>query len=247
MHILVLGASGNVGKLVLQQLLGRGHDVRAIVRAPESMPSSLVSDPHLTLIKASLLDIGVDELSTHVKGCDVVIQTLGHNMHYGRIPALGIWLNPHNLVVKATQMVCDSISKVDPTSPIRFILLNTAGVINPDGSDKHVRRGLENKLVSFMNAALPPYADSVRSAKYISTQVGTKFVEWTTVRPDGFIDGDVSEYTVVESIQHPFYTPDKVTKANIAHFMCELVDNPKTWAQWKYKMPVIFDTNQPPK
>ncbi|KAF9956583.1 hypothetical protein BGZ70_009836 [Mortierella alpina] len=249
MRVLVLGGSGNVGKLVLQQLLGRGHDVRAIVRTPESMPTSLSSEPKLSLIKANLLELSVDDLSTHVKGCDAVICTLGHNMNYGRIPAIGVWLNPHDLVVRATQMVCDSINKVQPANPIKFIILNTVGVLNPDGSDKHVRSGFEKRAVAFMSAALPPYTDSVRSAQYISTQVGTghKHIEWTAVRPDSFIDGDVSEYTVLDTITHPFYVAEKITKANIAHFMCELMDDPIKWAQWKFKMPVLIDTHQPAK
>ncbi|KAG0368901.1 hypothetical protein BC939DRAFT_502342 [Gamsiella multidivaricata] len=249
MRVLVLGGSGNVGKLVLQQLLARGHEVRAIIRTPENLPSILSSDSKLSVIKANLLDISIDDLASHVQGYDTVISTLGHSMNYGRVPGLGIWINPHDLVVRATQMVCDSINKAQPTNPIRFILLNTVGVINPDGSDTHVRSGFEKRLVSVMTAVLPPYADSVRSANYISKEVGTgsKYVEWTAVRPDGFIDGEISEYRVLDSIQHAFYEPDKITKANIAHFMCELVENPKTWEQWKFKMPVLIDTHQPSK
>ena len=145
-------------------------------------------------------------------------------------------------------MVCESINKLGPANPIKFVLLNTVGVENPDGSDKHVRSGFENNMVAFMNATVPPYTDSVRSAKYISeVGRGQKHVEWVTVRPDGFIDGEMSEYTVLESTMHPFYTPDKITKANIAHFMCELLDEPKKWEQWRFKMPVIIDTNQPGK
>ncbi|KAG0003846.1 hypothetical protein BGZ80_011714 [Entomortierella chlamydospora] len=249
MRALVLGGSGNVGRLVLQQLLERGIQVRALVRTPEAMPNTLSANPSLSIIKANLLDLSVDDLASHVKGCDAVICTLGHNMNYGRIPALGVWLNPRDLVVKATKMICDSINEVQPESPIRFILLNTVGVLNPDGSDKHVRGGAERGLVSLLTALLPPYTDSVRSAQYISTQVGakSKFIEWCTVRPDGFIDGEISEYKVLDSVQHAFYTPDKITKANIAHFMCELVENPKTWEEWKFKMPVLIDTNQPSK
>ncbi|KAF9962952.1 hypothetical protein BGZ65_007036 [Modicella reniformis] len=249
MRVLVLGGSGNVGKLVLQQLLERGAEVRAIVRTPESLPSTISSNPKLSIIKASLLHLSVDELASHLKDCDVVISTLGHNMSYGSVPAIGVWLNPRDLVVKATQMVCDAINKLQPVSPIRFILLCTVGVSNPDGSDRHVRNGFENTMVSLMTAILPPYTDSVRSADYISKQVGTdnNFIEWTVVRPDGFIDGEISEYRILDSIQHAFYEADKITKANIAHFMCELVENAKTWEEWKYKMPIIIDTNQPGK
>jgi len=89
MRVLVLGGSGNVGKLVLQQLLGRGHEVHAIVRTPEAMPATLTSEPKLSLIKANLLDLSVDDLATRLKGCDAIVCTLGHNLNYGRIPAIG--------------------------------------------------------------------------------------------------------------------------------------------------------------
>ncbi|KAF9435826.1 hypothetical protein BGZ76_005429 [Entomortierella beljakovae] len=250
MRVLVLGGSGNVGKLVLSQLLARdGADVHAIVRNPDALPSSLSSNPKLSLVKSNILELSVDELSTHVRGCDTVICTLGHGLNYGRIPAIGIWFNPHDLVVRTTKMVCDAINIVQPDSPIKFIILNTVGVENPDGSDTHVRKPTERRLVSFMKAVLPPYTDSVLSAEYISKDVGTKskYIEWTVVRPDGFIDGEVSEYKLLDSIQHSFYEADKVTRANIAHFMCDLASNPKTWETWKFKMPVIIDANQPPK
>jgi hypothetical protein len=29
--------------------------------------------------------------------------------------------------------------------------------------------------------------------------------------------------------------------ANVAHFMCELLTNPKTWTDWKAKLPVIVN------
>lgn len=88
-RVLVLGGTGNVGKLILKQLLERGVQVRAIVRTPESLPSALSSNPKLTLVKGSLLHMSVDELASHVQGCSVVISTLGHNLNYGRVPAIG--------------------------------------------------------------------------------------------------------------------------------------------------------------
>ena len=89
MRVLVLGGSGNVGKLVVQQLLARGHEVHVIVRMPENMPSTLVSEPKLSLIKANLLDLSVNDVSAYMKGSDAVVCTLGHNLNYGRVPVLG--------------------------------------------------------------------------------------------------------------------------------------------------------------
>ncbi|KAF9974757.1 hypothetical protein BGZ73_001783 [Actinomortierella ambigua] len=250
MRAFVLGGSGNVGKLVLQQMLERGADVRALVRTPEAIPAELTANKNLTLIKGSLLHLSVDELAGYIKDCNAVIMTLGHGLSYGRIPALGVWLNPHELVVKATQMTSEAILKLQPREPIKFIILNTVGVSNPDGSDSYQPGMWERGLINFMKVVLPPYTDSVKSAVYISQQIGEKYkssLEWVVVRPDGFIDGEVSEYRLMEGIQHPFYEPDHVTKANIAHFMAELASNPNVWETWKFKMPIIIDASQPHK
>ncbi|KAK9720908.1 hypothetical protein K7432_003856 [Basidiobolus ranarum] len=246
MRVLVVGGTGNVGKLVLQQLLERGLEVRAIVRSPQSLPTTISTNPKLSVITASLLDLNEDELVGHVKGCDAVISTLGHNLNYGRIPILGIWAAPQDLVLSASKKLCSAIQKIQPAAPIKYILLNTTGVSNPAGTDTHVRSGLESVLVSTMQTLLPPYSDSVLSAQYVSKEIGTEnqYIEWTTVRPDGFIDGEISEYTLKPSPEHAFYQPDHTTKANIAHFMCELVVNSDTWNEWKFKMPIIIDAKQ---
>ncbi|KAI9201877.1 uncharacterized protein BJ171DRAFT_197029 [Polychytrium aggregatum] len=246
MKALIVGGTGNVGKLVVEQLLQRNVHVQAIVRSPDRIPSQLVANPSLTLIKASLLELSIDELAEHLRGCDVVISTLGHNLSYNGIPALGVWAPPQDLVEQASRNICHAIEKLQPSSPIRYIMLNTVGVANPDGSDTHTRSTFERSMVSLMTTVLPPYRDSVMSAAYLGKEVGTsnKYIEWVAVRPDGFIDGEVSSYSLFESIRHPFYAPEKVTKANIAHFMGELVTKPETWNQWKFKMPVIIDEKQ---
>ncbi|KNC98806.1 uncharacterized protein SPPG_05784 [Spizellomyces punctatus DAOM BR117] len=246
MRVLVVGGTGNVGKLLLQQLLERGVEVRAIVRSPESIPATISGNPKLSLIEASLLDISEDELITHIRGCDAVMSTLGHNMHLGSIPFLGIWAAPHDLVLRASKNLCGAIEKIRPETPIKFILLNTVGVTNPAGTDVGVRSRTERAIFWTLEALIPPHKDNVRAAEYINKEIGTgnQFIEWTAVRPDAFIDGDVSEYTTHESIQHSLFDVNDTTKANIAHFMAELATNPETWATWKGKMPVIIDAKQ---
>ena len=41
------------------------------------------------------------------------------------------------------------------------------------------------------------------------------------------------------------FAPGRTNMANVAHFMCELVTSPKTWAEWNGKLPVI--TNARPR
>ena len=66
-------------------------------------------------------------------------------------------------------------------------------------------------------------------------------MQWVVVRPDTLLEGDVSEYTLHEGLVSSLFAPDSTNMANVAHFMCELVTNPKTWADWKGKLPVIVN------
>ena len=80
MTILVVGASGATGRLLVQHLLDRGQDVKIIVRFPEKLPETLKHHDHLSVIQASISDIGDAEMIQCVKGCAAVASCLGHNL-----------------------------------------------------------------------------------------------------------------------------------------------------------------------
>jgi hypothetical protein len=90
---------------------------------------------------------------------------------------------------------------------------------------------------------LPPANDNQRAADFLQEKIGASnpFVGWTAVRPDTLLPGDVSEYTLHEGLVNGLFAPGSTSMANVAHFMCELVTNPKTWADWKARLPVIIN------
>jgi hypothetical protein len=61
------------------------------------------------------------------------------------------------------------------------------------------------------------------------------------VRPDTLVEGDVSEYEAHEGLVNSLFAPGRSRMANVAHFMCELVTDRKTWETWEGKFPVIVD------
>ena len=54
MTVLVVGATGKTGRLVVEQLLCRNYEVRVIVRSPDSLPSRVLENPNTTVIEASI-------------------------------------------------------------------------------------------------------------------------------------------------------------------------------------------------
>jgi putative NADH-flavin reductase len=72
MRVLVLGATGSVGWLVVEEALRRGHDVAALVRHPEKL-GALAS--RIRAVEGDALDAGA--ISRVVAGQDAVVSVLG--------------------------------------------------------------------------------------------------------------------------------------------------------------------------
>ena len=72
MTILVVGASGATGRLLVEQMLERGEQVRVIVRSKEGLPKEIVSHNKLSVVQASVLDLSDDEMVQHISGCSAV-------------------------------------------------------------------------------------------------------------------------------------------------------------------------------
>ena len=72
MKILVSGATGNVGRLVVEQALARGHEVVALARKPQNLQCE---HPNLTTGAVDILD--AQALKPWLQGVDAVISTVG--------------------------------------------------------------------------------------------------------------------------------------------------------------------------
>ena len=79
MTILVVGGSGATGRLLVQQLLNCGQNVKVIVRSPDNLPEVLQNHDNLSVIQASVLGLSDVQMAHHVNGCDAVASCLGHN------------------------------------------------------------------------------------------------------------------------------------------------------------------------
>ena len=72
MNLLVLGATGATGRLVVEQALAAGHTVTALVRSPEKLATS---QPNLRVVTGSATDLA--SVVGALEGADAVVSTLG--------------------------------------------------------------------------------------------------------------------------------------------------------------------------
>jgi nucleoside-diphosphate-sugar epimerase len=238
MKILVVGASGATGRLLVEQLLNRGQHVRVIVRSPQKLPKVITNHDNLSVIHASVLELSDTEMAQHVSGCHAVASCLGHNMSFK-----GLYGSPRRLVTDATRRLCDAIKANKPEETTKFVLMNTAGNSN---RDLHEPISLGQKcVIGLLRLLLPPHVDNEKAADYLRSKIGQhdEAIEWAAVRPDNLIDEEqVTEYEVHPSpIRSAIFDAGLTSRINVGYFMAELVTDDDTWNKWKGQMPVIYN------
>ena len=238
MTTLVVGASGATGRLLVEQLLNRGQNVRVIVRSPDKLPEVLTNHDTLSVICASVLELSDAEMSQHVSGSRAVASCLGHNMSLK-----GLYGHPRRLVTDATRRLCQAIKANKPEEPTRFVLMNTAGNSN---RDLHEPISFGHKcVIGLLRLLLPPHVDNEKAADYLRTKIGRHdgAIEWAAVRPDTLIDQDqLTEYEVHASpIRSAIFDAGLTSRINVGHFMADLITDDDTWNKWKGQMPVIYN------
>ena len=238
MNILIVGASGATGRLLTEELLDRGHFVRAIVRSPGKLPAAVRNHDNLSVIQASVLDLSDAELAQHVRGCEAVASCLGHN-----VTLKGMYGHPRKLVTDATRRLCDAVRANRPAQSTKFVLMSTTGYRNNTIDDP--LPFTQKLIVGLLRLVLPPHADNEQAAGYLVNKVGRndKLIEWAAVRPDNLIDEDeVTPYDVYPSpLRSAIFGSGQTSRINVGHFMADLITEDDIWQQWQGQLPVIYN------
>lgn len=236
--VLVVGASGATGKLLVADLLQRNIEVVAIVRAASSLVDTIENQSNYREILASIADLSEQELIPYLKGCDVVLSCLGHNLTFK-----GMFGEPRRLVTDTIEKVSRAIESLEPDKKVKIILMNTTGNSNRDVPEKPP---LSQKLViSVLRLLLPPHVDNEQAADFLRACIGQdhQFIDWTAVRPDSLTNEvEVSKYKIHTSpTRNAIFDSAPTSRINVANFMANLATNSELWAVWRGKMPVIYN------
>jgi putative NADH-flavin reductase len=159
MKVAVFGATGSVGRLIVQQAVEAGHTVTAFVRDPAKLG---IQHTNLRLALGDAMDPAAVESA--VRGQDAVVCALGAGAK-GGIRAEGT----HNIV-----------RAMEKTGVRRLVCQSTLGVgdsrANLNFFWRHIMFGL------FLRQA---YADHVAQESHVTRSR----LDWTIVRPGAFTDG----------------------------------------------------------
>lgn len=238
MQILIAGATGATGHLLVKDLLARGTRVKAIARSAQALRDKVGTHDGLQIIEGSILDIPPAQLASHVRDCQAVACCLGHPLSLR-----GIFGQPRRLVRDAVAHLCQAIQDNHLATPTRLVLMGSSGVRNL-GVDKPVSLA-ERTALGLLRWTVPPHADNEEAAGYLQERIGLKdgAIQWVVVRPDSLTDeSTVTPYMLCASpTRSALFDPGKASRVNVAHAMASLVMQDDLWHQWQGQMPVLYN------
>ena len=239
--VLVVGASGATGRLLVEELLDCGQDVKIIVRSKNNIPESIKNHINVSIIQASILDLSISELNKSVKGCNAIVSCLGHNMSFK-----GIFGKPRRLVTDATKRLCTAIKVGEPETTVKYILMNTVGNRNRDLNEKISFS--ERCVIWLLRILVPPHIDNEEAADFLRTKIGQddNTIDWVAVRPSSLVDEqEITEYKTHPSpVSSAIFNDGKVSRVNVGAFMTKLITDDNLWVRWKGQMPVIYNKDE---
>jgi putative NADH-flavin reductase len=194
--VLIIGATGATGQILMREALAQGHEVTALARDP----SAVAPDDHsLRVLQGNALD--VSSVGEAVAGQDAVLSALGTRC-----------ARPTTLFSESTQNVIGAMNK----HGVRRLVSITG--IGAGDSKGHVGFLYDSIMLPFVVKNI--YLDKTRQEEAIKQSD----LDWVIVRPAQLTDEPAKdEYNVFLGGS---YTATKISRADVAAFMlAQLTDD----------------------
>ncbi len=200
MRLLIVGATGGTGRVLVEQALERGHVVTALVRTPSRLR---VTHPRLTVVTGDVLQPA--SLDTAVRAQDAVLSALGHKR----------WLYPTRILSAGTQNVIEAMRR----HGVRRLIVETALGIG----ETWWQMGLYYTL--FVRLFILPFYFFDKSRQ--EALVRRSGLDWTLVRPGALNNGP--RRGVIRQgprVGHWLWTVG-ISRGDVAAFMLDQVTDPR--------------------
>jgi len=217
MRVLILGATGAAGVLLIQEALAASHTVVVYARSPDKLAEEIRHDPRVTVHKGELDDR--EALSSAIMGVDAVLSALGPSVSRGPMHPKGTPLaRAYSLIIEL--MIGHRVR--------RLLALGTPSITDP--SDKFSLRMsiIVNGVATLARTA---YEDVVAIGETIRTQGND--LDWTIVRVP-LLSGANDKNLVVGYVGDG-KTGIWVTRAGFASFVVQELEK----NEWVKKAPLI--------
>lgn len=204
--ILILGASGRTGKILVDSALDKGYEVTALVRNPDSIQRS---HPSLTLVKGSPYELG--DLQKAIGTNEAILVAL-NNPRASDMP----WAKPVGPPDVITKSVHNALTVMQANSVSRLVVLSAFGV----GDSFDLNPWLTRFFIRNTNLNVA-YQDHEATEKLLRTST----VNWTTVRPVALSDKTAIKPVAV-SYTEKLSLSASISRKAVAEFMLDSLENP---------------------
>lgn len=212
MYITIVGATGGIGRHLVDQALAAGHTVTAVVRNPRNLHRD---------VPAAEVDLARPDpaaLRSAVKGADAVLSCLGPRGKH-----------EYGVVSAGTDAILTAMQGADCR---RIIAISGAGVstaptpARPRPPKRESGAGLYNQYFATPLARLMLGQNFVDVAMMEELLRGSAF-EWTSVRPPYLTNGGLTgRYRV--ALERNVRSGMRLSRADAAHFMLRALAEPLT-------------------
>ena len=189
MKIIIFGATGGIGRQVLNQALEQGHTVTAFARSAEKVG---IQHENLSIALGNVMD--PSSLEKAITGQDAVLVSIGAGRK-GQVRSAG------------TQNIISAMKKAGVR---RLICQSSLGV-----GDSRANLNIFWKYIMFGLLLRPAYADHTLQEKYVMQSN----LDWTIVRPGAFIEGEHTGQYRHGFAGNDKTTKLKISRSDVADFM----------------------------
>jgi len=191
MKVLVLGATGGTGRLIVSDAVAKGHSVTALVRSAAGA----------NLPEAELIEGDAREeitLRRAIDGCDAVVSALGTGIGFRKVC----------LLADATRAL---VSAMTHSGVRRLVCISALGVGESRGHGGFVFDRLFQPLL--LSQA---YKDKERQ----EATIRASSLDWVIVRP-GMLTDDPAKGNVTASIDLASINGGRIARADVARFVVD--------------------------
>jgi uncharacterized protein YbjT (DUF2867 family) len=215
MKLVIIAATGGIGRNAVQQALAAGHDVTAVARNPLQLPAGVQQ------VTADLSHVEGSSLEAALAGADAVLSGLGPR---SRADA--------GVTSRGTRVIAEAMRA---TGVRRLVVVSAApiGTVpsparpNPpkyDPGDGFVMRHLLSPIIKAV------FREHYADLAVMEDVLADSGLDWTVVRPPRLTDKPLSrDYRTAygQNLPHGLF----VSRADVAHHMLWVLDQPETIKQ----------------
>jgi putative NADH-flavin reductase len=202
MKLIIFGATGRTGLVLVSQALAEGHSVTAFVRNPKAMN---IQHPDLRVVKGDILDY--ESVHAAVQGQEVVLSVLGVNS-----------FKKNTIISDGTENIIKAMYEHHVE---RFICVTAMGI-----GDSKKQKGWAYMMpisLMFRLQRLPILRNQFLDRELQEEYIKNSALDWIIVRPGGLTNGPRTG-----NYRHGFSIDDttvqvKISRADVADFMLKQI------------------------